>query len=132
MRSRFVAFSLGARAVNWGDVMGEVKCNTSPTGSQAEIRNAFTDYLVQTHHPDFREPNLAKSLSATFGDITWQSLQVCAATSAGDTAQVEFIATYTTAGRQAQLQERSSFVRESGRWLYTTGEMDPAQNGLIE
>lgn len=112
MRSRYVAFVLGSRQVFGG----------GPTTD-------FVDYLVKTHHPDHREPRLAESLKATLCDIKWISLEVRAASTVDDTAQVEFVASYSIDGETAQLQERSLFVRESGRWLYTTGEIDPAQNG---
>lgn len=120
MRSRYVAFVLGSREARSREVTGD------------EPSEDFVSYLVKTHHPDHREPRLAESLAETLRDIKWLSLEVRTAREAGDTAQVEFVASYSLAGQAAQLQELSSFVREGGMWLYTTGELDPAQNGPTE
>jgi SEC-C motif-containing protein len=49
-----------------------------------------------------------------------------------DEGLVEFTALYKHDEQLSRLQERSSFVREGGRWLYTTGHLDPAQNGPVE
>jgi SEC-C motif domain protein len=51
----------------------------------------------------------------------WLSLKVCAATEAGDTANVEFIARSRIGGRSDVLHEVSRFVRERGQWFYLDG-----------
>ena len=105
MRSRYTAFQLGTpRAI---------------------------DYLVESHHPDFRQPNLKPSLESTCNSITWTGLTIVESSEDGSTGIVEFVATFDHDGQPHQLQERSSFVRESGKWLYTTGELDPDQNGPV-
>jgi|FLOH01.1.fsa_nt_gi SEC-C motif domain protein len=105
MRSRYCAFTLGTpKAV---------------------------DYLVETHHKDFRQPNLHAALKATVLDVTWMSLEIREASQEGNEGIVEFVATYKHDDCAYQLQERSSFLREDGRWYYTTGELDPAQNGPL-
>ncbi|MGA8786505.1 MAG: YchJ family metal-binding protein, partial [Polaromonas sp.] len=38
-----------------------------------------------------------------------------------DHAEVEFVARYREGGRAVRLHERSSFVREQGRWYYVDG-----------
>jgi SEC-C motif-containing protein len=79
-------------------------------------------YLVATHHPDHRGPDLARELAASVAALDgWDGLEVLAASADGDTGLVEFVATYRRAGARGQLLERSSFVREDGRWTYTTG-----------
>lgn len=105
MRSRYTAFHLGTpRAI---------------------------DYLVESHHADFRQPNLKPSLESTCKSIAWTGLTIVESSESGQAGIVEFIATFDHDGEPHQLQERSSFVRESGRWLYTTGELDPAKNGPV-
>jgi SEC-C motif domain protein len=105
MRSRYTAFQLGTpRAI---------------------------DYLLETHHEDFRQPNLKSSLESTCKSITWTGLTIVESSEDGHTGIVEFIATFDHDEEAHQLQERSSFVRESGKWLYTTGELDPAKNGPV-
>jgi len=96
MRSRYTAFALGT--------------------SEA------IDYLVATHHPDHREPDLAQGLAATARAIdAWEGLEVRSASEDGDAGTVEFVARYRQGGQRGELGERSSFVRERGRWLYTAG-----------
>ncbi len=98
MRSRYTAFSLGAPEA--------------------------IDYLVATHHPDHREPRLAEGLAASARAIdAWTGLEVLSASEDGDTGTVEFIASYRQSGQRGELRERSSFVREGGRWYYTTGSV---------
>lgn len=96
MRSRYTAFSLGTPVA--------------------------IDYLVETHHPDHREPNLAEGIAASARTIdAWEKLEVLEAGEDGDAGTVEFVATYRQGGNRGQLHERSSFVREGARWYYTTG-----------
>ena len=80
------------------------------------------DYLLATwdarHAPD--ELVLDPALS-------WQGLRVLDHRTTGpDTAEVEFEARYTDAGRRGRLHERSRFVRRDGRWYYLDGRIDPA------
>lgn len=99
MRSRYTAFALGSEAA--------------------------IDYLVATHHGDFRGPDLRASLVASVASIdAWEGLVVLESEVSGDEGRVAFLATYRAAGSCGQLRERSRFVREGGRWLYTTGEVD--------
>jgi SEC-C motif domain protein len=51
----------------------------------------------------------------------WLSLQVRAATTAGDTATVGFVARSRIGGTTHVLNEVSRFVREGGRWFYIDG-----------
>ena len=96
MRSRYTAFSLGTPEA--------------------------IDYLVATHHPDHREPDLARGLAATVRAIdAWEGLEVRSTSEDGDTGTVVFVARYRQGGERGELRERSSFVREGGRWFYTTG-----------
>lgn len=98
MRSRYTAFALGTPAA--------------------------VDYLVETHHPDHRSADLRAGLSATVDAVeAWVGLRVLEASSDGDRGTVEFKASYRVNGVRQELHERSQFVREGGRWRYTTGEI---------
>lgn len=98
MRSRYTAFALGTEAC--------------------------VDYLLATHHPDHREPDLREGLRASLGGVdAWERLEVLSAEAEGDRGTVEFVATYRVGQERGQLRERSEFVREDGRWLYTRGRV---------
>lgn len=75
-------------------------------------------YLLETWHATTRPPNLAFDPQQK-----WLGLKVIAAKDTGhSTAEVEFIARYRIGGASAaRLHERSSFVRENGRWYYVDG-----------
>ena len=98
MRSRYTAFSLGTPEA--------------------------IEYLVVTHHPDHREPDLAQGLAATVRAIdAWEGLEVLSASEDGDAGTVTFVACYRQGRERGELRERSSFVREGGRWFYTSGSL---------
>ena len=80
------------------------------------------EYLVATHHPDHRAPDLREGLRASLAGVdAWEQLRVNFAKVDGDRGTVEFVATYRVGNEQGELRERSEFVRERGRWLYTEG-----------
>lgn len=96
MRSRFTAFTLGD-----------------------------ADYLLETHHPSRHSPTERQQLTETLKQYRWLSLEVVRATKDDkqcSNAMVEFIARYTNGTQLEQLHERSSFIRENGRWFYLEGE----------
>lgn len=80
-------------------------------------------YLRDTWHPSTRPPAL--QLDDPDGlRVVWLGLQVKSHRSAGDQAQVEFVARYRAGGASAvRMAERSRFVREGGRWYYLDGEV---------
>jgi len=83
---------------------------------------AAIEYLVATHHPAHREPGLAAGIAESSRALDgWEGLEVLESGEDGDTGLVEFVATFRQDGKRGQLRERSSFVREDGRWYYTTG-----------
>lgn len=97
MRSRYVAFALG-----------------------------LADYLVATHHPDFREPDERKALQQGFRGVRWLGLEVLATAAGGeadDTGEVEFRARYRARDAFHALHERSRFSRVDGRWMYRDGDL---------
>lgn len=96
MRSRYTAFALGTPEA--------------------------VEYLLATHHPDHRAPNLREGLRGSIAGVdAWEQLEVSAAGVDGKRGTVEFVATYRVGGERMQLRERSEFVREGGRWHYTRG-----------
>jgi SEC-C motif-containing protein len=73
------------------------------------------DYLMRTWHPSTRPAEV------TFDPgVKWLGLEVRAHRQIdADHAEVEFVARQRDmSGRALRLQERSRFVRETGRWYY--------------
>ncbi|MCB0092361.1 MAG: YchJ family protein [Caldilineaceae bacterium] len=84
------------------------------------------DYLLATQHPAQRQPDARQTLAETVSQTEWLSLRVLNAV--GNT--VEFVAFYRQDSHLNQLHEVSQFVREDGRWFYTTGaHLMPIQLG---
>ena len=78
-------------------------------------------YLIQTWHPDYRP-----SLVDLVVDQKWLGLKIKRTEGglADDAAGVvEFVARFKVEGKGYRLHETSQFVREAGRWYYTTGEL---------
>ena len=82
------------------------------------------DYLVATHHPEFRGDALRAGIVSSMETVdAWERLEVLESRQADDRGVVEFVATYRRGGDLHELRERSQFVREAGRWYYTSGEL---------
>ena len=75
------------------------------------------DYLLASWHPDYRPQELSLDR-----DIRWIGLEIFSAEQSGARATVEFEASMLVSGEVSAMRERSDFVREQGRWLYTRGE----------
>lgn len=105
MRSRYTAFALAS--------------------SDSERTRAMANYLVATQHPDYRSPNLKAELLHSMPKVDWLGLTIVAASEAENGAIVEFKAKFDQNEQRGELHERSSFVHENGRWLYTKGLIDP-------
>jgi len=94
-----------------------------------------TDYLLETHRGAALDPRAREGLQRTIAETDWRALTVLAVTGGGrgDTkGTVEFVAAFRPKGLHPtgappvdQMHERSRFVRENGRWLYTDGERRP-------
>ena len=85
------------------------------------------DYLIETHHPSTRPPNLRFSLGQSIRSTQWQALTILSTRQgkAGDRqGYVEFMAVYCQP-QWGQLHERSRFLKEQGRWFYVDGESLP-------
>jgi len=83
-------------------------------------------YLLDTWHPSTRPAKLDFR-----GDKTeWTKLEivdVVGGTTESQHGVVEFKAFYRLGARSECLHERSSFIREEGRWLYLSGESPSAR-----
>ena len=77
------------------------------------------DYLLATWHASRRPGSLDPDEGAK-----WLGLEVRShRATAEDRAEVEFVARWRVGGRAVRLHERSSFVREQGRWYYVDGDL---------
>ena len=107
----------GSRST-FGDCCGPRLSGHAPAGTpEALMRSRYTAYVLRdaaylqaTWYPRTRPERLE------FAPIRWLGLTVRRA--AGDT--VSFTARYESRGRQ-ELRERSTFVREGGKWFYLDG-----------
>ena len=75
------------------------------------------DYLLETWHPDLRPTQLSFD-----SGIRWLGLEIMESEEHGKKALVEFEASLLLQGEVSAMHERSEFVLQQGRWLYTTGE----------
>lgn len=113
-----------------------------PQGPEALMRSRYTaffrnnvDYLIATHHPSERRPDVRKTLTASGQETEWLSLRVQESTQSvrGDRGTVTFVAFYRHQGTIGQLRERSNFVREGERWYYFGGtRLEPIDIGRNE
>lgn len=103
---------------------------TLPTTPEQLMRSRYTafhqgavDYLLATHHPSQRQPDERGALVASIEATEWLSLRVLQTTqpTKDGRGMVEFVAFYRTQEQLGQLHERSTFVRERGRWYYDAG-----------
>lgn len=104
-----------------------------PNTAEQLMRSRYTafvlqkaQYLIDTHHPDFRSQDELKSLKKSFKGMVWHDLEIIH-TELGQvvdvTGIVEFKASFSCLGKHDVIHERSSFVKEQEQWFYTTGTM---------
>lgn len=103
---------------------------SAPTAEQL-MRSRYTAfalekalYLVETHHPQAREPDELKALKKSFKGMVWTGLEIVATQAGAETdseGEVEFIAYFKSSGKKGQLHERSRFRQENGQWFYADG-----------
>ncbi len=83
------------------------------------------EYLVETTHPDTRDPDLKKELYETINQANWSFLTIVNTSRGGPddkTGKVEFIAEYFANGEPFELHELSRFKRHKGLWKYLDGK----------
>ena len=81
-------------------------------------------YLVETWHPGTRPGELTLDPAQR-----WTGLEIVDVEAGGEQDQrgcVEFRAAWRQGRERGVLRERSRFVRQSGRWWYLDGEIDPS------
>ncbi len=99
-----------------------------PSTAEQLMRSRYTafvlekaQYLVDTHHPDYRAEGELTALKKSFKGMKWLGLEIVQ-TSAGlatDTeGKVEFIARCQHLGKAAHIHEHSRFCQENGQWFY--------------
>jgi len=81
------------------------------------------DYLLATSHPALHAVDERAVVERAVRDTKWLALRILdAPVATGDRGEVEFAAWYD--GKPVgHLHERSTFVRENGRWLYRSGQI---------
>ncbi len=83
------------------------------------FRDADAAWLLRSWHPSTRPTHLDLA-----DNPTWRRLQIVETIAGGqddETGIVEFRASYVIDGLPHHLLERSSFVKEDGRWYYVDG-----------
>lgn len=98
MRSRYTAYAVGNIAY--------VMRTTDPAGPKA--------------NPDAQ--TWAAEVRQFSENVSFDGLEVRAASASGDTGEVTFFATLAHAGTDVSFGERSRFVRRDGQWLYVDGD----------
>ncbi len=86
----------------------------------AFVKKEF-EYLVDTHHPDFRGDMTAEGL-AIGSYPSWLGLSVESSNNQGNSGEVTFKAWYQDSSTIDAIYEKSQFMRLEGKWYYTTGE----------
>lgn len=106
---------------------GEAKAKTAEQLMRSRYSAYYhrrVEYLVETTHPDTREPGLTKTLQKMIHTVSWQKLEILAISKGGvddKVGKVEFIASYRHEGQPNQLHEVSRFKRYKGQWKYLDG-----------
>jgi len=83
------------------------------------FRAGDADWLLRSWHPSTRPTDLDLA-----DNPRWRVLQIVDVVAGGPddrTGIVEFRASYLADGELGVMAERSSFVREDGRWFYLEG-----------
>lgn len=85
----------------------------------------LVDYLVETTHPDTREPGLKWDLEKVIRHANWSYLTILGVAQGGKEdkrGKVEFVADYYVDGEPYELHEVSRFKRFKGTWKYLDGK----------
>jgi len=95
----------------------------------AYVRGEFA-YLLATWHASNRQQ---VDFSAQEG-IRWTGLEILNTAAGGPDDRegtVEFIVSYTQAGTDRTMYEKSRFVQEDGRWFYIDGIIMPQRSAKV-
>jgi len=110
---------------NYGSCCGRfISHQELPEYAHQLMRSRYTayvlgelDYLKETWHPADRPARLKLD-----DGVKWLKLDVLDFSEQGEQATVEFEARLLVAGQVDAMHEKSRFIREQGRWLYSKGE----------
>ena len=82
-------------------------------------------YIYDTHHVEYRGDTTVEEFTASANRTRWCDLKVLSHSQHGAEGCVEFKASFIDKDKVQTLHEISSFIKENGRWFYTTGEFQP-------
>lgn len=103
----------------------------NPKTPEALMRSRYTaytqaniDYIKATMRGEALIGFQERQAKHFAGRVTWIKLDVIEATLASpNLGYVEFVASFMEGARLKLLQEKSDFMREEGRWFYTSGKL---------
>lgn len=85
-------------------------------------------YIIQTTHKDHFEfendlKKWKKAIESFSKNTQFIDLKILAFEEEGTSAFVTFFAKLTQQGKEASFTEKSTFIKEGGKWLYLKGEI---------
>ena len=86
---------------------------------------ANVDYLMRSHSVETQPIKERKSIEKWAKSVIWMGLSILKTEAGGpgdEIGYVEFKALYLENGKLQQIQEKSLFRRENGKWVYVSGE----------
>ena len=103
------------------------KIAVSPESLMRSRYTAYTlndiDYIYDTYATDARQQQSKQALRESASNTKWIKLQISASDSISTPASVTFTAFYLEQDKYCQMSECSYFVKEDGRWFYSTGDI---------
>lgn len=104
--------------------------NLSASNPEQLMRSRFSAYVLEnykyilaTYAPAQAKELSIKALRDSAANTRWLQLEILKSSETSDEGSVEFVATYHVDNEFFEMHELSSFIKEDGRWFYTTGEM---------
>ena len=85
-------------------------------------------YILESLHPDHRSDYDENSSKAWAERAQWHGIKILSTVKGGiedSEGQVEFAVSYTENGFRQEHHELSSFKKEKGAWVFTTGKTMP-------
>jgi SEC-C motif-containing protein len=87
-------------------------------------------YILDTYGSLQRKELSTQDLESSAKGTQWTALSVCSASIDNNIGYVEFRAYYRIGASFFVLHEASKFIKESNRWFYTTGDIQPGSGKL--
>ncbi|MEE9369595.1 MAG: YchJ family metal-binding protein [Pontiella sp.] len=113
-----------------GIIAGERKAQTAEQLMRSRYTAYMlkkTDYLLETTHPDFRPPDLAKSIRKWMKQVEWLKLHIVATEGGSEMdsfGHVEFIAEFISNTGPGRHHECSVFEKVDESWYYVGEETE--------